>query len=470
MNNTLLMPYRDIIIKINNQDIHFSPTLSIPVRQTNLPMESMTFRFHGEIYWRIELIEYYEDTKCWHVKVSDYSVNNNQPFSKQSTTRQIEKVVFNKLDWHKLEPLLSSYKAINLIDILYNHDINTVSQSNDLSFRPDIPFNQASYEIPEEIPNHFIQPKYTIPQEIPNHFIQTKFENHQRPIVPKIDYLKNNFLVKFQDATFIAGFVTFKKFIKQLGIQIEFRIQNDYILEEFDNIKLWFSKMFKSKRFDVSATITTVDRLFSEASAVSSLIDMITPDIIEGVKFDRTIALKKTPKPSNPDKSLYSTDEIFNLLDPDMREGNVFSQSESDIIKSLTQSDHVRNRKQLEYLSDTKQTTKSKIHYTLHPLFGFLFLIEGKEKFHFVWELLQSHSTYIWSIDKEEKEVVILYSKIEEILNIIRLIGREKYKRTYSNRNLGFDFIFKAIDHQDISINLDDGFTKWKSKLVELLT
>ena len=66
------MPYRDIIIKINNQDIHFSPTLSISVRQTNLPMESMTFRFHGDIYWRVELIEYYEDTKCWHVKVSDY--------------------------------------------------------------------------------------------------------------------------------------------------------------------------------------------------------------------------------------------------------------------------------------------------------------------------------------------------------------------------------------------------------------
>jgi hypothetical protein len=449
------MPYRDIIIKINNQDIHFSPTLSISVRQTNLPMESMTFRFHGEIYWRIELIDYHEDTKSWHVKVSDYSVNNIQPFSKQTTTKQIEKVVFNKLDWLKLEPLLSSYKAINLIDILYNHDINTNSLSYDFSFRPETSFNQSSYEIPEEIPNHFIQP-----------IIETR----QSVIVPKVDYLKINFSVKFQDATFISGFVTFKKFIKQVGIQIEFKIKNDYILEEFDNIKLWFSKMLKSKRFDVSAIITTIDRHFSEASAASWQIDMITPTIIESVKYDRTIALTKPPKTTNPDKSLYSTEDIFNLIDPDIKEGIVFNQSEPDIIKSLTRIDHVRNRKQLEYLSDIKQTTKSKIHYTLNPLFGFLFLIEGKKRYHFVWELLQSHATYIWSIGKEEKEVVILYSKIEEILNIIRLIGREEYKKTYSNRNLGFDFNFKSIDHQDISINLDDGFTKWKSKLDEILT
>jgi hypothetical protein len=453
--NTLLMPYKEIIIKINNQNIHFSLTLSIPTRQTNLPMESMTFRFHTEIYWKIELVEYHEATKCWHVNVSDYSVNDIQPFSEQTITKIIEKVVFNKLDWQKLEPLLFHYQAIKLIDILYNHDINTHSSYETKSFRPETPFNQSSYEIPKEIPNQSFQ---------------TKFENRQIPIVPKVDYLKINFSVKFQDATFIEGFVTFKKFIKQVGIQVEFRIKNDYILEEFDNIKLWFSKMLKSKRFYVAAVITTINRNISEASATSSQIDMITPNIIESVKYDRTLALTRPPRTTNPDKSLYSNEDIFNLIDPDIKDGNVFNQSEPDIIKSLTQNDHVRNRKQLEYLSVIKQTTKSKIHYTLNPLFGFLFLIEGKERYHFVWELLQSHATYIWSITKDEKDVLALYSKIEEILNIIRLIGREEYKKTYSNRNKGFNYSFKSIEHQDISANIINGFTKWESKLNELLT
>jgi hypothetical protein len=217
-------------------------------------------------------------------------------------------------------------------------------------------------------------------------------------------------------------------------------------MKEFDNIKLWFSKMLKSKRFDVAAIITTIDRHFSESSATSSQIDMITPNIIESVRFNRALALTRPPKTTNPDKSLYSTEEIFNLIDPDIKDGNVFNQSEPEIIKSLTQNDHVRNRKQLEYLSVSKQSTRSKIHYTLNPLFGFLFLIEGKERYHFVWELLQSHATYLWSIDKEE------------------------YEKTYSNRNIGFNFNFKLIEHQDISANLTDGFTKWKSRLDELLT
>ena len=449
------MPYKEIIIKINNQNIHFSPTLSIPVSQTNLPMKNMTFRFHTDIYWRLELVEYIDDAKCWNVNVSEYSVNDIQNFGKQTTTKQIEKVIFNKLDWKRLEPLLFHYQAIKLVDILYNHDIKTHSQSKDIPFRQESPFNQSSYEIPKEIPNHFVQ---------------TSLENPKVQIVPRVDYLRINFSVKFQDATFKEGFVTFKKFIKQVGIQVDFKIRNAYILEEFDNIKLWFSKMFKSKRFDVAAIITTIDRHFSEASATSSQIDMITPNMIESVKYDRTLALTKQPKTTNPDKSLYSTEDIFNLIYPDIRDGNVFNQSELDIIKSLTQNNHVRNRKQLEYLSVIKQTTKSKIHYTLNPLFGFLFLIEGKERYHFVWELLQSHATYIWSIDKEEKKVDDLYSKIEETLNIIRSIGREKYKETYSNRHQGLVFNFKSIEHQDISSNRDDGFTKWKSKLDELLT
>jgi len=147
----------------------------------------------------------------------------------------------------------------------------------------------------------------------------------------------------------------------------------------------------------------------------------------------------------------------------------VFSKSGLDIIKSLTETEYVRNRKQLEYLSESKQTADSKIQYTLNPLFGFLFLNETKVKYHFIWELLQSHATYIWSIDKANKDINSLYTKIEEIINVIKIIGREEYKRTYSKKNIGYKLNFKAIDHQDITINQDDGFKKWKSKLDDLL-
>jgi hypothetical protein len=448
------MPQKDIIIKIDNKQIFFNQSFSIPTRNSNLPMDHMTFRFNYDLFWRIELINYSLDNQCWRIKVLDYSAKNIDTFNEQKPTRPIERLEFELLDWEKLEPLLSSYQAIKLVDYLYNHHINTNLKTEVYYQKGEVPFSKSAYEIPNEIPTNRIESEY-------------KFSNI--PKGPFTEHINLSFSVKFQEATFTNGAVIFNKFIKKVGTQINFKIENSYLLEEFDNIKLWFSKKLKAKRFKVSSTITLVDGKFSHASSSSPEIAMITTNLIDSIKYDRTIALTKPPKTINPDKSLYSTEDIFQLLDPELREGNVFNQSEPDIIKSLTETEFVRNRKQLEYLSETKQSSHSKIHYTLNPLFGFLFLNETKVKYHFIWELLKSHATYIWSIDKENNDINSLYSKIEEIINIIRLIGREEYKKTYSKVNIGYDFTFKAIDHQDITINLDDGFKKWKSKLDDIL-
>lgn len=448
------MPIKDIIIKIDNKNIYFNQSFSIPVKNSNLPMDSMKFRFNDDIFWKIELINYSDETKCWHVKVIDYRVKNIDTFNKQKSTRLIERLEFDKLDWQQLEPELGSYHAIRLIDNLFNHNINTNPRAETIYQQTEVPFNKSSYRIPEEISTTRFKPE---------------IESYNIPKGPFTEHLDINFSVKFQEATFIDGSVTFKKYIKKIGTEIDFKIENSYLLEEFDNIKLWFSKKLKTKRFNVNSKITLVDRKFSHATASSPEIEMITPNIIESIKYDRTIALTKPPKTDNPEKSIYDTDDIFKLIDPEIRDGNIFNQSGPEIIKSLTQTEFVRNRKQLEHLSDIKQTINSKIHYTLNPLFGFIFLNETMLKYHFIWELLQSHATYIWSINKENIDINSLYAKIEEIINVIKIIGREEYKKTYSTKNIGYEFTFKAIDHQDITINLDDGFKKWKSKLDELL-
>jgi hypothetical protein len=318
----------------------------------------------------------------------------------------------------------------------------------------EVPINKSPYRIPDDIPTAKFKPAN---------------KSYYIPRGPFTEHLNINFSIKFQEAKFIDGSVTFKKYIKKIGTEIDFRIDNSSLLEEFDNLKLWFSKKLKTKRFNVSSKITLVDGKFSHATTSSPEIEMITPNIIESIKYDRTIALTKPPKKYNPKKSIYNTDDLFQLIDPEIRDGNVFNQSGPEIIKSLTQTEFVRNRKQLEYLSDVKQTINSKIRYTISPLFGFIFLHETMLKYHFIWELLQSHATYTWSIDKENKDILALYDKIEEIINVIKIIGRDEYKKTNSTKNIGNEFTFKAIEHQDITINLDDGFFKWKSKLNELL-
>lgn len=449
----MTMIYKEIIIKVDNQNIQFNPNFSIPIRQTNIPVDHLRFRDHEDIYWKIELIEYNEDTKYWKVKVIDYFVNDIQVYNRQTSTRVIEKVDFEKFDWRKFEPLLSSYHKIKLQSILDNYNADIIYPKKELfsktvpSFKRTIIGQIGDLPVLQEI----------LPDK--NQYVRT----------PIIETIRVQLSINVSDAKFELGFVTFNKYIKEVGMLVDFKIKNDHILAEFDNIKFWFAKKLKTKKFKISAIITTTDGQFIEASASSSQIDMITPDLIDSVKYERTIALTKPPKSKNPDKSLYTADDIFDLFETENKEGNVFNQSEPDIIKSLVEAEHVRNRKQLEYLSGTKQSDKSKIHYTLNPHFGFLFLIEGKEKYHFAWELLHSHATYIWSINKLYLGIDDLYKKIEETINVVREIGRENYKRTLRNNSQNSDFTFKIIEHDDITSNLDNGFLKWRSKLEEQL-
>jgi len=103
-------------------------------------------------------------------------------------------------------------------------------------------------------------------------------------------------------------------------------------------------------------------------------------------------------------------------------------------------------QRQLAYLAGTKQSQNHKLRYTLNPNFGFLFLIEGAKNKHFVWELLNSHATYIWSIDKSVKEIKLQFKRVESIINMIRTSGRGNYKRAFRNNHQDNDLVFRVIN------------------------
>lgn len=439
------MTLKEIIIRIDNQAIYFNPNFSISIQKSNLPIDSLRFRTVEEIYWKVELLNYLEETKCWNLRVLDYKVLDLSIFKRQKPRKAIENVCFEKLDWLNLEPQLSSYQVIKLQQLIYNYE--PLVKDN---YKPEVKFSQSKYAIPELT-------------DIPIPKVETK------PSGPRIELLKFIFSVSFKEATFLDGFVSFKRHVQKLQDKIEIKIQNDHIIEEFDNIKSWFSKRFKSKIFKVEASITIIDGQLSEVHATSPEIELITPELIDSVKYDRTISLAKPPRVTHDNRSLYSLDDIFEQIDPDLRQGNIFNQTESEIIKSLTEKEYVRNRKQLEFLSDKKQSANSKIYFTLNPLFGFVFLIETRKKYHFTWELLKSHATYLWTINKTNDQIESQYSIIEKYINEIIVIGREEYRKKHLNNYTTEGFAFKAIEHQDILTNPAPGFDKWKNKLEEIL-
>jgi hypothetical protein len=112
----------------------------------------------------------------------------------------------------------------------------------------------------------------------------------------------------------MLGYVVFKKCIKEIGKGIDFKILNDHILAEFDNIKYWFSKKLKTKKFHVKASITLIDNQVNEINATSNEIDLITPELIDSIKYLRTLELTKVPRESGVDKSLFTAEDIFQKL------------------------------------------------------------------------------------------------------------------------------------------------------------
>jgi hypothetical protein len=430
------MELKEVIIKIDNERIHFSPRFSIPISQTNIPNEHLRFHSHENIFWKLELIEYDHEHKRWKVKVADYFPEDITNFDRQKPNKEITQVAFERFDWEHLEQYLENYKKINLLPILDNIDADKFSRGDDW--------------------------KPTLPKQRPTFIIS------QSPNIEKT--ITKEFSVYFKDATFMLGSVLFKKYIKEVSTEVNFEIKNDHILPEFNNIKFWFAKKLHTKKFKVSAIIISVNGRVVDAIATSPEIELINSELIDSVKYERTIALTKEPRLTDTDKSLFTAEEIFDQIESSDVEGNVFKQSEEDILKSLLEKGNIRNKKQLEYLSGAKQTVNSKLHYTLYPNFGFLFLIEGKDNNHFVWELLNSHATYIWSMEKSGMALEHQYYRLEKTINTIRGTNREKYKRAYRNNSQDSDLVFRVINHDDISSNFIDGFVKWKQKLNEQLT
>lgn len=102
----------------------------------------------------------------------------------------------------------------------------------------------------------------------------------------------------------MLGYVSFKKHIKSIDKELNFKILNQHLLAEFENIKFWFAKKLGVRRIKVKFTIISEDNQITEIVALSKHIDLITAELIDSIKYQRILALTKKPKITTPDKAL----------------------------------------------------------------------------------------------------------------------------------------------------------------------
>lgn len=436
------MKPKTVILKIHEDKVWFNEEEFLSFSQTNIPYKHLIFKKVSPIYWLAEQENFVNNEKLV-LTVSNYQLEDYSTFSQQRPKKKIKAIEFGKFDWSQLEHQLSFYKKSAFLDQLIGEEINT--EPIEVFNEAETPFGKAISE--EQFKKEFLSK-------------QTPSE--------KTD-ITHQFTVDFSSVKIKLGHLEFYKYVPNLDESFCFVIFNDNLLPEFDYVKYWFSKSLKLKKLKVTATFYYINGELDHFSCISKDVDRINQTLIEGVKVQRTLSLIRKVNPPEMDQSLFTAEDIFEK-EKDDSIGNVFAQTEKEILETLLEFKNIRNRKELSYLSGKIHSSAQKLRFTNTPYFGFIFYHKGEINHHFLWELLNSHATYIWSMDQSKLPIHLAYKRIERSINSILENGRDTYKRAYKHFEQDNDLIFNVVSHENKESKFIDAFPKWKYKIDEKLS
>ncbi len=394
---------KHIIIRVTNDKIFFNENLSIALSATNLPCGEFKFVENRTIFWQVDMVSYDKTDAALTIRVINYRPAKLEEFKLQKPKAEIKKIYFVDLFWPAFNADLSFYKKSSFATLL----------------------------------------------------------TEQMPMLPDSEdvLVHLNVKVPFNKASFGMGFVEWQQKFHWNSECQQVRIHNPHILPEFEYIKSFFSKHFNSRTFDVLMVVNKKGRMTQKITATSKQIEDIKDVAIETLKFVKTESLRK---PSNfvrdLDKSLFTADDIFNTLEKN--DLGTFPMSNQELFDQIMTWKDIRNKKQLEYLAGSLHNLEGKIRFTMTPNFGFLFFVKGSQMVHYIWEMLNTNATYIWSFDPALWSIDRQLNKMEEVISYIRNQGRDAYLRNVSPEE---EILFRRVQHKGANSQLVDYFPKWRN-------
>lgn len=287
----------------------------------------------------------------------------------------------------------------------------------------------------------------------PNKAIQTK------PI-SSIKTINKTVVVPFTDVILRNGYALVRHTFEEHPVEIELRIVNSYLREEFHSIKNYFANYLKMDTIIVAVHILIKNNEIISQNATSQDILNINESLLDIVKIEaiREAYSQKIPK-ETPD-NIVTKEDFLKLTLHDKGALNALL-SESELLIGLMDVSDTKHHKQLQYLSNIHQHTVMKLRFILNP-FSFLFLIESPLKYHFIWETLDgTDATYIWSFIKDSSHIKEQYQSVEMAINRISDYGRNTYLKLKDSN-------FNRVIH-DYS-DPDKGFVAWKKDFERIIT
>lgn len=375
---------------------------ALPISILGLPFEIKQFK--KDVAWKIRILNYDEAEEEIFAEILNYQAEQN--------------------------PLTETQFSLDLLGI---EKIKFRSISSDQLLR-SVQLKPSMVQIPDE------------KMELPN----------KEDIGKSISKLLK---LPFNKIKFGNGFVSFSYYIEEFKESLDFEIENNDIRPEFEVLKDYFIKVLKRKtlaitvwiKFDKSGIISTV--------ATSDDIDKINSNIVESVRFEfvRKGVLATQGVLINS-KFMATMEELMAINNNPVTN---FFKSDKDLLDDILIVKKSKHYLQLKYLSTQHEASILKIRFVLQPL-SFIFLVVGDEKYHLVWETLDSNeATYIWHVSKTKEALRQAIGMIEGVLQEIRTTGKQEYLKK---------------DHPDFSRIFHDysdtkkGFVLWKGQLEERVT
>jgi len=252
---------------------------------------------------------------------------------------------------------------------------------------------------------------------------------------------------------FLYGSFQFRYSIPEYSEELIFDIENLNIRPEFEVLKPYFEKFFKSKTVTVFITaIMNKKKAVTALSASSSDLEKLNREIVESVRFrfvEKNFFGKNFP-----------IEQKGLNIDLSNGTGNNIYESSEELLSDVLSKGNYRHQKQLHYLAEQHEGNVLKVRFVLSP-FAFVFILTGNEQYHIVMETLDTEeATYIWHLHKNINALKQGILEIDRHLNKIRNDGRQVFLET---NPINFSRILH--DYSDER----KGFILWKDALVERL-
>lgn len=273
--------------------------------------------------------------------------------------------------------------------------------------------------------------------------------------------IEQSFTVPIRHLHFHYGGVSCKKLVKELNKTVSITIINYDIREEFDAVKEYFANALGSPNIQMDVRIEVVNGVPRMLDAQSPEIAAIGGGMIETVRFQFVKdAVKKKTKVEAP-QTLLTMEELFNAISDNKVDAAAFYKDEKSLADDLLLITETKHYHHLQYLSSKHAFGVLRLRFILKP-FSFLFLLEGSEHYHLVWETLDTEeATYAWPVEKDEAKLKLALKKVEDVIHLVKVQGKVAY---ISSEEKNYRRIFHKYSEGV------KGFVKWKGELESGLT